>query len=90
MEKQDDQKGNPDKKTVTIHINGTEMEWEKGDISFEEVVAFAFPEESKDPLVIFKVTYERAHGNQEGILNKGDSIKVKEGTSFDATNTGRS
>ncbi len=91
MGKVEQLKEEPDKKMVTIYINGTATEWGKDDeISFEQVVAAAFPQESHDPLIIFKVTYERAHGNKDGILNKGDSVKVKEGMLFDATNTGRS
>jgi hypothetical protein len=90
MENVEEEKGKPDQKTVTILVNGTEHEWPKGEIKFEEVVALAFPNESKDPQVIFEVTYERDHGNQEGMLNPGGSVKVKERTSFDATNTGRS
>jgi hypothetical protein len=69
MEKTEEQKDKPDKKTVKININGTPTEWPKDEISFDEVIDLAFPGHPNDPNIIYKVTYERAHGNKDGILN---------------------
>lgn len=79
------------KKTVTIVVNGREKEVEKGELSFEEVVALAFgPPEAGDN-IIYTVTYKRGHGNKpEGTLVEGDTVKVKDGMVFNATRTDKS
>ena len=78
-------------KQVTIIINGTQVEVEKGELSFDEVVALAFENPPYGEYTEFSVTFSQAQGNKpEGILHPSESVKVKEGTIFDVTATDRS
>lgn len=78
--------------TVTIIINGRKKPWPKNDdISFEEVVALAFPNPPSGDGIQFTVQYTRGHGNKPaGTLVEGQSVKVKDGMEFDVTQTNRS
>jgi hypothetical protein len=91
MEAKDKEKDPPGHdKSYTIFVNGTEFTHHGDEISFEQVIKLAFGDAANDPNIIYTVTYERAHGNKEGTLRKEQSVKVKEGMSFDATDAGRS
>jgi len=87
----DDAKGGNDK-TVTIVINGRPREWPKNDeISFEQLVALAFPESPTGNDIQFTIQYERGEGNKPtGTLVEGQRVKVKDGMEFDVTSTNRS
>ncbi len=81
----------PDKKTVTIIVEGTPHEWPKDDISYAEVVTLEVPDYPQHPEILYSVKYKRGHGNKpEGILAPGDSVKVKEGMIFSVSQTGQS
>jgi len=77
-------------RTVTIIVEGTPHEWPKGEITFAEVVALEVPDFAQHPEVTYAVTYNRGHGNKEGILAPGASVKVKEGMVFNVSETGQS
>jgi hypothetical protein len=80
-----------EKKKVTIIINGTPHQVEKDDITYEEVVTFAFPDFPQHPEINYSVKYRRGHGNKpEGILAPGGSVKVKDEMIFDVSPTGQS
>lgn len=80
-----------DPKTVTIYVNTHPHEWDrKDDISFEEVVALAFPNIPIGGNFAFAVMYERGRGPADGTLVSGQSVKVKDGMRFDVTATDRS
>jgi hypothetical protein len=80
-----------DPKTVTIFINTRPYEVEKKDlVSFEEVVALAYPDTPPGGNVGYSVLYESGHGGADGTLVAGESVKVKEGMRFDVTATDRS
>lgn len=80
-----------DPKTVTIHINTRPHEWDKKDeISFDEVVALAYPNTPTGGNIAFSVMYERGQGTSGGTLVPGESVKVKDGMRFDVTATDRS
>ncbi len=71
---------------VTIIVNGRPKKVSQGAISFEEVVALAF-----DPVpanAFFTVTY--SHGNQGGSLLPSQTVRIRNGMKFDATETGQS
>ena len=77
------------KKLVSVTINSRPFELEKDDITFEELVALAFPNGSgENPL--YRISYRRGHGNKSGTLAAGESVKVKEGMEFDVDVTNRS
>lgn len=78
-------------KQINIIINGTEVEVEKGELSFDEVVQLAFENPPYGDTTEFSITYSRGQGNKpEGILHPGESVKVKKGMIFDVTATDRS
>lgn len=76
-------------KHFTIVINGREYEVAEHEISFEQLVALAFP--SPAPGDTHTVTYRKANGNKpEGTLMPGGTVKVKDGTIFNVTETHKS
>jgi hypothetical protein len=79
-------------KTVTIVVNGRPNTWPKNqEISFDQVVALAFPNPPTGDGVQFTVQYTRGEGNRPaGTLVEGQSVKVKDGMEFDVTSTNRS
>jgi hypothetical protein len=80
-----------EKKSITIIINGSEFSVPKEELSFTELVAFAFENPPTGPKVIFTITYRRGHGDKpEGTLRPGETVKVKEGMIFNVTPTDQS
>ena len=78
-------------KTVTIVVEGTPHEWPKNEeISYEEVVTLEVPDYAQHPEITYSVKYKRGHGNKEGILSPGASVRVKEGMVFSVSETGQS
>lgn len=78
------------KKDVTIIVNGREVTVPKEELSFDELVKLAFPNSTPGPNKIFTVTYRRGHGNKEGTLAPGQSVKIKDGMIFNVTETDKS
>ncbi|MBK8484748.1 MAG: multiubiquitin domain-containing protein [Saprospiraceae bacterium] len=79
------------RKKVTIIVNGTPHEVEKDEITYEEVVMFAFPDYPQHPEINYSVKYKRGHGDKpEGILSPGGKVKVKNEMIFDVSATGQS
>lgn len=80
-----------EKKQVTIIVNGTPEKVEKDEITYNEVVTFAFPDFPQHPERNYSVKYKRGHGEKpEGILSPGGTVKVKDQMIFDVTPTGQS
>jgi len=78
-------------KKVAIYVNGTEHPWEKGRITYKQVVSLAFPESEQHPEVSYTVTYwDGPAVNPEGVLPPGGVVAVKEGMKFRVTDTGQS
>lgn len=78
-------------KDVTIVVNGTPFVWPKDEISYAEVVTLAFPDYAQHPEITYSVKYKRGQGNKpEGILDKPDSVRVKEGMVFSVSPTNQS
>lgn len=81
----------PEKKTVSIIVEGTAHEWSKDEITYAEVVTLEVPEYSQHPEITYSVTYKKGHGNSPGgVLSPGGSVKVKEGMVFNVSPTGQS
>lgn len=76
------------KRVETFVVNGRPREWHENEISFEQVVALAYPNPPEGGNIEYTVSYRRAHGNKpEGTLKAGESVKVKDGMLFDVTAT---
>lgn len=81
----------PDKKTVTIIVEGSPHEWTKDEITYAEVVTLEVPDYPQHPEITYSVKYKKGHGNQpEGIHSPGGSVRVKEGMVFSVSPTGQS
>lgn len=81
----------PEKKTVTIIVDGTQHIWPKGEITYAEVVTLDVPDYAQHPEINYSVKYKNGHGNKpEGTLSPGGSVKVKEGMCFSVSPTGQS
>lgn len=81
----------PDKKTVTIFVEGTPHEWPKDEITYAEVVTLEVPDYAAHPEITYSVTYKRGHGDKpEGVLVPGGSVKVKDQMVFNVSETGQS
>lgn len=78
-------------KKVMIIVTGREKNVEKDKISYEELIILQFGSYESNPDVEYSVTY--SNGNQhkpKGVLEKGESIMVKDGMIFNVTKTNKS
>lgn len=81
----------PDRRTITIVVNGRPKEVKDKELTFDEVVALAFEPVPTGPNLVITVTYRRGHGNRpEGSMVAGDAVKPKEGMIFNVTVTDKS
>ena len=78
------------KKFVAIIVEATAHQWSKDEITYAKVVTLEDPDYPQHPERVYSVTYEKAHGNKQGILSPGGSVKVKEGMVFFVKDTGES
>lgn len=80
-----------EKKMVTIVVNATPHEWTKGEITYAEVITLEVPDYAQHPEITYSVKYKKGQNDKpEGILSPGGSVKVKEGMSFNVSETGQS
>lgn len=79
-------------KLYTIYVNSRPVQVHaKDELTFDEVVALAFPNPEKGPNIVYTVTYRRGEGNKpQGTLVQGESVKVKDGMILDVTRTDKS
>ncbi len=90
MDTQDDAKPHGPK-PVTIIVNGEPHEVPKDEVTFDEVVALAYPDGPQGPNIIYSVTYRKGPDHKpKGILAEGGSVKVKDGMLFDVRVTDKS
>lgn len=76
---------------LEIVVNGREKEWDKNQISFEELVVLAFGSVINNPNRCYTVTY--SSGNQSipgGVMVAGNRINVKPKMIFNVTATDKS
>lgn len=78
-------------KEIKVVVNGEEKETSETRLSFNEVVALAFPVPPTGANIMFTITYRKGpNANPRGTLTEGNSVKVKKGMIFDVTATDRS
>ena len=79
------------KKNITIIINATPFEVEKGEMTYEEIVTLAFLDYPQHPERNYSVKYAKGDNHKpEGILSPGGTVKVKDGMVFKVKFTGES
>jgi hypothetical protein len=79
------------KEVFHIVVNGQAKTTASEVLTFAQVVAFDFPNTTQDANTIFTVTYKNADSQPpQGTLVVGESIKIKNGTIFNVTQTTRS
>jgi|ERR1022692_2128337 hypothetical protein len=78
-------------KTYTVYINGQEKVLTSKTVTFEQLVALAFPTPPTGPNILFTISYEDGpHANPMGSLMPGGKVQVKEGMIFNVTPTDKS
>jgi hypothetical protein len=76
---------------VTIFVEGISHQWPEGEISYVQVVTLEVPDYAKHPEITYSVTYKNGPRKKpEGVLAPGASVKVKEGMTFNVSDTGQS
>jgi hypothetical protein len=69
---------------LTIVIAGTPHVVHEAEISYEELVALAFPDQTPDPNLELLFRYRRGPSDRpRGTVAAGDSVKVADGMTFD-------
>ena len=77
--------------TVTIVVDGSPHEVNKGTVTYAEVVTLAYADYPQHPEITYSVTYKRGpNENHEGTLAPGGSVMVKDGMVFNVSRTGQS
>lgn len=77
------------KKTMIV-VNGREREFTGHKISYEQVVALAYPGETPGgDTSVYTVSYANLHG-KDGTLAAGQETQVHKGMVFNVTKTNRS
>lgn len=83
----------PDDKTFSIIINGrsTAVPVERDELSFDELVDLAFDDPARGPQIVFTITFRKGGGRiQEGELDEGQKLKLRDGTIINVTRTDQS
>lgn len=84
------QEGRDKGKDFVIVVNGTEYRVPAAAVSYEQVVALAFPT-PPTPDTVFTVAFRKAHDPKEGSLSAAMTVEVKKkGTVFNVKATGKS
>lgn len=79
------------KNTVTIVVDGTPHEVNKGSITYAEIVTLAYADYPQHPEITYSVNYKKGPTpNPEGILSAGGHVVVKDGMVFNVSRTGQS
>ena len=77
--------------TYTIYVNGQEKVVSAKTVTFEQIVAIAFPNPPTGPNILITVGFEDGpHANPQGSLTAGRDVKVKNGMIFNVTATDKS
>ena len=74
---------------TNIFVNTAPYEWERPQITYDELVQLAFPDSPIDCNVRFSITWSLP-GGSEGAVLKGGKVKVADGMTFDVRNTDKS
>lgn len=81
--------GEDRKKTYEVVVNGRLRHVTEHELSYEQVVKLAFPDDQPDANILYTIAYANPHG-KDGTLTAGEEVKAKEGMVFNVTKTNRS
>lgn len=86
------QNANKHENDVTIKVNGTDEIVPKGNVTYDQIVAFGIALGlPTGPNILYTITYRKAESKpHEGDLDQGGTVEVKEGTIFNVTATDKS
>ena len=91
MSEDKEQNNKHEQKGFKIIINAREYIIDKEELTFDDVVDLAYPDGGRGELISYTVLFYKAGGReQEGGLNEGEKVKIKDGTVFNVTRTDRS
>jgi hypothetical protein len=80
-----------DTKLVEIIINTRSFEEPKGKITYDRVVALAYPDFAQFPDATYSIVFERgSSGHAQGTLSKGGFVEIVKGMRFRVKRTGES
>ena len=80
-----------DEKMVEFDINSQPYEEPKGRITYDRIVALAYPDFATFPQATYSILFERGSADHaQGTLTKGSSVQLMEGMRFRAKRTGES
>lgn len=78
-------------KRVDIVVNGRQRQVNSEEVTFDNLVDLAFDDPQRGPQIVFTTTFRGAGGRvQEGELDEGQSVKVREGMVINVTRTDQS
>ena len=81
----------PKQSSVKIIINGKTKTVDSNELSFDELVELAFPNQPANPNTAHTITYKRGCDcSPEGSLVKSESVCIKDGGVFNVTATDKS
>ncbi len=79
------------KRNITLIVDGTPKDWNKGKITFEEVIILAFGQYIDKPTMVYTVKFEDGpKKNPEGRMFRNSVVFVKDKMIFHATATDKS
>ena len=83
--------GPPEKKEITIIVNGQKKVVATKTVTFDEIVKLAFPTPPTGANILYTISYEDGPpANPQGSLKEGGTVKVKNGMIFNVTATDKS
>lgn len=78
-------------KVSTIIVNGRARQVTVDELSFDELVDLAFDDPARGPQIVFTITFRKAGGRiEEGELDEGQRLKLRNGTVVNVTRTDQS
>jgi len=81
----------PEKKEITIIVNGQKKVVTTKTVTFDEIVKLAFPTPPTGANILYTISYEDGPpANPQGSLKEGGTVKVKNGMIFNVTATDKS
>ena len=76
---------------VTIYVNTDSKQVERGKLTFQQIIALAYPNLTGNADLLFKVSYRLGRGHSElKTLADGGSVEAQEGMIFNVTYENRS